>query len=486
MVSKIYLYDIVFFILFSLILVIFLYKKRKNLEKEGLIYLYRTKIGIKLINKIGLGYKRIISVFGFFSVILGYFLMGSMIYILYRLIYISLFNPEIVQAIKVPPLMPLIPYIPEIFKITFLPPFYFSYWIIAIAVVAVFHEFSHGIVARRYGIKIKTTGFGFLGPFLAAFVEPDEKRMQKKSKYEQIAVLSAGTFSNFLLSIFFFLLLVGFFKFAYSPQGVIFNTYDFEKVDISKIEMIGNIKINQSNDKLIDIINKNEIRNDVVIGNFLNLTIIKANNKVYFIDIENLKKQLNTNSSIVVLYKNSSAINNGLIGVIIEIDNKKIKDSDDLAETLRKYKPGDEIKIKTKYKNEIYNYSIVLGEDPSKKGKAYLGIGYISTNRKGLFGWLSNFFNLFKKDGTNYEPIFNENFVIFIYNLIWWLSVINLSVALANMLPLGIFDGGRMFLLTVWAITGNKKFSEKILKIISYFILGAFLLLMLQWSFSIF
>ena len=30
-------------------------------------------------------------------------------------------------------------------------------------------------------VEIKTTGFGFLGPFLAAFVEPDEKQMQKKT-----------------------------------------------------------------------------------------------------------------------------------------------------------------------------------------------------------------------------------------------------------------------------------------------------------------
>ena len=107
--------------------------------------------------------------------------------------------------------MPLIPYLPSIFKISFLPPFYFTYWILAIAIIAIFHEFAHGIVAKRYGIRIKTTGFGFLGPFLAAFVEPDEKQMQKKSKFQQITVLSAGTFTNLILSLLFFLLLSGFF-----------------------------------------------------------------------------------------------------------------------------------------------------------------------------------------------------------------------------------------------------------------------------------
>ena len=140
--------------------------------------------------------------------------MATMIYLLYTLLRVYLFQPQIVKAIKIPPLLPLIPYVPEIFKLNFLPPFYFTYWIIAIAVIAICHEFSHGIFARRYGVKIKSTGFGFLGPLLAAFVEPDEKQMQKKPKFQQITILSAGTFANIILTIIFFLLLLGFFSIA--------------------------------------------------------------------------------------------------------------------------------------------------------------------------------------------------------------------------------------------------------------------------------
>jgi len=198
-----FIYDISFLILFSLVVGIFLWKRKKNLKREGIMYLYRTQVGVKIINYIGKKYKRTLRVMSFLAVISGYALMMSMIYFLGKLMYIYFFLPDVVRAIKIPPLMPLIPYLPSLFKVDFLPPFYFTYWIIAIACIAVFHEFAHGIIAKRYGVKIKTTGFGFLGPFLAAFVEPDEKQMQKKTKFQQIAVLSAGTFINLILFICF-------------------------------------------------------------------------------------------------------------------------------------------------------------------------------------------------------------------------------------------------------------------------------------------
>ena len=75
---------------------------------------------------------------------------------------------------------------------------------------------------------------------------------------------------------------------------------------------------------------------------------------------------------------------------------------------------------------------------------------------------------------------------MFVYNLIWWLALVNISVALVNMLPMGIFDGGRMFMLTMWGITKSEKFGKLMYKIATYFILGIFILLMFSWFFAIF
>ncbi|MBS3081288.1 hypothetical protein J4221_07495 [Candidatus Pacearchaeota archaeon] len=115
-----YIYDIIFLVAFSLAVGIFLYKRRKNLKKEGLLYLYRTQVGIRFIDYVGEKYKKAISFFAFLAIISGYLLMASMVYLFYKLIYIYLFVPEIVKAIKIPPLMPLIPYLPEAFNIDFL------------------------------------------------------------------------------------------------------------------------------------------------------------------------------------------------------------------------------------------------------------------------------------------------------------------------------------------------------------------------------
>ena len=93
-----------------------------------------------------------------------------------------------------------------------LPIFYvpFFEWIIALIVIAIVHEFAHGVVSKRFNIKIKSSGFAFLGIFApilpAAFVEPDEKQIKKASFFEKVSVYGAGSTSNFLFGIVFLLL----------------------------------------------------------------------------------------------------------------------------------------------------------------------------------------------------------------------------------------------------------------------------------------
>ena len=171
-------YDLSFLVLFTLAIVIFLYTRKHNLKREGIMYLYRTSIGLKFIDYIAKKYPKTLKVMSYVIVTCGYVIMALSVYLLLQILNIFT-KPELVKIIKVPPIMPLIPYMGEIFKASWLPPFYFTYWIIAIALVAIFHEGFHGIFARFNKIRIKSTGFGFLGPFLAFFVEQDDKQMQK-------------------------------------------------------------------------------------------------------------------------------------------------------------------------------------------------------------------------------------------------------------------------------------------------------------------
>ena len=177
------IYDVVLLVIFVAFTSFFLYKNRQNLKREGLLYLYKAQWGVKLIDRVGKKYKKTLRVLSYISISIGYLLMAGMIYLFARIVYLYVAYPSVVRAIKVPPITPLIPYLPQAFNLDFLPPFYFIYWVLILAVIAIPHEFAHGIFMRRYNIKIKSTGFGFfpyfLPIFLAAFVEQDEKSMKK-------------------------------------------------------------------------------------------------------------------------------------------------------------------------------------------------------------------------------------------------------------------------------------------------------------------
>ena len=452
------------------------------------MYLYRTKLGIKLIDYIGTKYKKTITVFSVLSIISGYVLMVAMIAFLVIIVKAYIFNPNFVKAVKVAPLMPLIPYIDTIFKVSFLPPLYFTYWIIAIAVIAIFHEFAHGIVAKRYGVQIKSTGFGFLGPFLAAFVEPNEKQMEKKTKFQQMAVLSSGTFTNLILAIIFFLLLALFFIVSYAPSGAIIGSYIAEPVKISSITSMGGIAM--SNVTKLDIaytIDNKLLDSDLTIdynGSLVNVTRIVAGNKTYYMNSAILKNQLNQTEEQVILFPAYPAIMSGIRHgeVIKEINGKKVSSYLDLATILNNSKPGEKIIVKTEYNKVPKEYKITLAESIYSPGDGVIGVSFSGpVPRTTILGKFMSSFDFFKKPSTYYEPKYNEELILFIYNLLWWLALINISVALMNMLPVGLFDGGRMFMLTVWAVTRSKKAGELAFKIATYIILAAFAILMISW-----
>lgn len=455
-----------FLVLFCLVLFIFLYKRRKNLKREGITYLYRTSIGLKIIDSVSKKYPRFLNFLGYVIIVFGYTAMAVMLYLLGKTLMIFFQSPEFVRFVKIPPLAPLIPYLPQLFNADYLPMFYFTYWIIVIAVVGIVHEFSHGIFARLYKIRVKSTGFAFFGPFVGAFVEPDEKQMGKAKKKKQLAILAAGTFSNAVLMVLFFLLLWLFFLSAYSASGIIFNTYTYNFIDKTSITSIGeNVSIN--------------------FDGGLNLTEVKAGNKTYFIPQDIISQLETTNSSQVFAYEDAPALRAGLTGVITAIDGKKINQASELRTYLASHKPGDSISITTfdTETKENKNYEVVLGKNPLNESLPYVGIATLLPQTS-ILGKIKSAFMFFRDPNVYYAPKFSPNLVEFIYYLIWWLAFINLSVALANMLPAWIFDGGRFFYISVLAIVKKEKIAKIALKVMNYAILAVFLLLMILWVYS--
>ena len=236
--------DLLFAIIFYSIILVLFFKYRSRFEVQGkIVALFKTQLGIKWMESISKkddhkwlvvsGYILLITgiilgVFGFvtnhhlmlvlgsFSLFFGLLLaiplnlwghIGTTIGFIGMAMILFLLVKGTVTMLFVPDAPPAVaPVLPGV-SVPGLPNLSFWHWIVAIFLVATVHEFSHGIWARLYKIKIKSSGFLFFGPILGAFVEPEEKELIKKSKPAQLAVFAAGPFSNVVFGVFFLLIM---------------------------------------------------------------------------------------------------------------------------------------------------------------------------------------------------------------------------------------------------------------------------------------
>lgn len=445
---KFIIIDLILFFCFLIFVIAFLIKNKRKIKREGILFLYKTNVGIKFIENFSKKNKKALRIFSFVCIFFGYLFLVFAIFLLLislRLSIVAKYLP------RVPPLMPIVPYATQIFKIDFLPPLYFTYWLIIILIVAVFHEFAHGILASFYKIKIKSTGFGFLGPFIAAFVEPDEKQMSKKKIKNQLAILSAGSFANFLVAVIFIALLQIFFFVFYKPIGFIGYSLYVEKVSLADI----NLSITSNTTFPI----KFEVKN-----------------KTYYLDKdlwEYQKGLIEKNKTReIILFPETPAYKNNLSGAIIEIDGKKIRNEKDIEKALSDKKPGDVIKIKTEEKE----YEIKLTENPKNSSRGFLGISIVKLS---TFNYIFSFpyysFNPYLKTKPKAEAL------EFLKDLFYWIIIINFSVAIFNMLPFLFLDGGRLSYLTFLSLFKNKKKAMMAFNIFNLIIILIILAMFLLW-----
>jgi len=214
--------DVSLLVLFGILLGAFIYweyRRGEKLEVQQLIpyvlymILYRTKWGIDRMDLWAKKYSSWLRLI--MPIVIAIGLIGMVLMTVFMIVeFIRLF----VAPSDIAPAQLVLPIESQF---TFYVPFF--YWIIAIFLIATVHEFAHGVVARYYGMRVKSTGFAFLGVVLpiipAAFVEPDEKQIVKKKWEEQVAVYAAGPFINIVFGILAILLV----SFAFAPlaQSVI-------------------------------------------------------------------------------------------------------------------------------------------------------------------------------------------------------------------------------------------------------------------------
>src|SRR3989338_775326 len=190
-------------IIFVLFLTLFILLKRKNMQTQKILFpllyfsMYRTQYGIKFMDNFARRFRKPLVFLGYAGIVAGFL---GMIFITYFLVQslIPLFTQPDAKA----SLSPVLPF--KARGVFFVP---FFYWIISIFIIALVHEMAHGVIARVYNLKVKSSGFAFLGVLLpiipAAFVEPDEKNLKKRPYKEQLSIFAAVPFSNVIFGFIF-------------------------------------------------------------------------------------------------------------------------------------------------------------------------------------------------------------------------------------------------------------------------------------------
>ena len=285
--------------------------------------------------------------------------IGSMSYIFYQLIKNLLnlmFRTD--QAVSVQPIVPL----PGLF-VSFET---FPYLVLALSVVVVSHELSHGIASLVDRVPLKSTGAFFGHVLMGGFVEPDEEKLNQAKNLTKLRVFAAGSFTNIVLGILCIVLLANF-------TATIAPFYNVVATGVS----IGSVPDN--------------------------------------------------------LPAYSSGLQTG--DTVTSINGTRISNLNDLRQYMAGVVPGQSIVIGT----PRGSYTVKTAPDKANATHALIGISGLTDN----IVYSPKF------------PLLSGEFPSMLLHAEFWLSIVLVSVALINMLPMYPFDGDK-FLETALNIFGIK------------------------------
>lgn len=294
------------FLLFIVFLTFFLILKRKNLQLSGafpFLYLlmYKTRWGLDKMNHWAKKHPKLFLRLSYLSIFIGIIgIFASFIFMVWQLTFI--FDLGLTQGGGL-----VLPLKTESGLDSAVPVFYvpFIYWIIALFIMAVVHEFAHGVIAERFKVKIKSSGFAFMGIlapiFPAAFVEPDEKMIAKKPWWQQIAIMGAGSTSNFIFGFLFLLV------WLFLAGPFIDKTMEIESIEFSGIMNESSLlEYNISSGKIIAL--NGEYDKQEIMADLRNLTPNTT-------QILNIESGGITNEYEIKTFPNPSDETRGMIGV---------------------------------------------------------------------------------------------------------------------------------------------------------------------------
>ncbi len=334
------------------------------------------------------------------------------------------------------------------------------YFILILGITIMIHEFGHYLMAKKAGVYVYEFSIG-MGPRLfkwkrkndeteysiralpiGGYVQlageegtPDKKipkgsRLQDKNTLQNILIMCAGVFNNFLLALFL-LFIVGLFT-GYTNQKPIISTVKEDgPAAIAGLE--AGDRIIKLNNHSINNVDKLLLELSIIKNDNITLTI-KRGNEIKDVNLTATKVEENGTTSFKVGFTLDDTNVKGFFGAV-------------------KY-------AFTKFASLVEQMVFIL---------IYLFSGKLALNN------LSGPVGIYVLVGT----VAKQGLL----NLVYLMAYLSLNVGIINILPFPAFDGGRVFLLLIQKITG-KKVNEKVENAINTIGFILLMILMLYVTFN--
>ncbi|GEM_PF-1294281 len=414
------------FIFFIIVIMIMLFIEKKNFKREGIVFLRRSSKGLAFLKKLSKKYGRIINYLGDFAVVLSYGLFS------WRYIFKESKNKRYAFCL-----------LAIYFFIAWLVYDHFKFLESAILGIWNSERYSSLIIniSRLFGYGLGIGGLAFFllsigsfsilynSLFLLKEVQPPLQivlPISVPSKYN-LPVLSVP-FDKWLISV---VVLVIVHEFAHAIMSAS-NNIRVKSVGYGFMLFLplGFAEPDERQLKKSKLINKLRVYAAGSFSNFIFALIFG----LLFIPFNFGLKHMD-------VYEFQGICYNGLVkwtnapsvlpvnGTITHIDGVQLHNFTHFAKVLNSYHPGENITLTI----NGTNYTVTLCESPKNSSLPFIGIMHVG-ERYEMKEDVKN--NLLKK----------ITFYLLLYfgSLFMWISLLNLGIGIANLLPLIPLDGGLM------------------------------------------
>ncbi|MEM0157926.1 MAG: site-2 protease family protein [Thermoplasmataceae archaeon] len=396
----------------------------------------------------------------------------------------------------------------------------------SLVAAVVIHEFFHGLVAKKHGIRIKSVGALFFVIPVGAFVEPDEKDMAEAGPVVRRRIVAAGPGINIVIAVITLILLTFVVMPTASPahEGLYVESIDAAS-PASHVLSTG-----------VEIISLGNYSGNSVMGALSNSTIIPGTLESLRIDQSGNIREVHLPVGVVIdsTIEGFPAYNASLpLGsIILSVDGTTIYNDSTLSSILDNTAPGTSIQISLatysyesgNFVGTIKNYTLTTASkyyyyslydpsanSPSYKDESFIGVTLTYAGISGLSmdalsqilsgsvifsspwqGFLS-FISLpllfLSPIPSSTAALFSTPFspIIFwgLVNSLYWLFWIDFLLGITNALPFFILDGGQFFKDSLQIASQRKVFAflrnEQALRGVMMFLnLLVFLLLFME------